>query len=174
MGIVLVFAVAVIVWVYLNRERRILRAAQPQFLYILAFGAMVSVSTVLVISFDESRGWSENALGRACMAIPWLLSLGHIITYGALFAKLWRINKVLQFTRRKIGVKPVVWPVAALAVSALVCGQGSIPSKPSMIYLSLMVGGVVGSPLLLINSFQRHGSSMPRAMTRDSCLGSVK
>lgn len=119
MGIVMALATATILWVYVNREHRILRAAQPQFLYILAFGSIVSVSTVLVISFDESYGWSERALGRACMALPWLLSLGHIITYGALFAKLWRINKVLQFTRRKISVKQVVWPVAALAISAL-------------------------------------------------------
>jgi hypothetical protein len=120
MGMVMVGAFATVIWVYLHREHRILRAAQPHFLYLIAFGSAVSASTILVVSFDESYGWSEQQLSRACMAIPWLLSLGHIITYGALFSKLWRINKVLQFSRRKIDIKQVAWPFAALAFLALV------------------------------------------------------
>jgi hypothetical protein len=120
MGMVMLGAFATVIWVYLHREHRILRAAQPHFLYVIAFGSAVSVSTILVVSFDESYGWSEQQLSRACMAIPWLLSLGHIITYGALFSKLWRINKVLQFSRRKIDIKQVAWPFAALAFLTLV------------------------------------------------------
>jgi hypothetical protein len=119
MGIVLLMATTTTLWVYIHRKHRVLRAAQPQFLYVVALGAAISVSTIIPISFDESYGWSEQQLSRACMAIPWLLSLGHIITYGALFSKLWRINKVLQFSRRKVDVKQVAWPTAVLAVLAL-------------------------------------------------------
>jgi hypothetical protein len=119
MGVVLLLALMTVVWVYLNREHRVLRAAQPQFLYVLALGSAISASAVIPISFDESYGWSEQQLSRACIAIPWLLALGHIITYGALFSKLWRINKVLQFSRRKIDVKQVAWPATILAVLAL-------------------------------------------------------
>jgi hypothetical protein len=119
MGAVLLLASTTAAWVYLHREHRVLRAAQPPFLYMLALGSAISASTVIPISFDESYGWSEQQLSRACMAIPWLLSLGHIITYGTLFSKLWRINKVLQFSRRKIDVKQVAWPATTLAVLAL-------------------------------------------------------
>jgi hypothetical protein len=119
MGVVMFMAVATVVWVYLHRNHRVLQAAQPHFLYLLAIGSAVSVSTVIPISFDESTGLSQQELDRMCMAIPWLLSLGHIITYGALFTKMWRINKVLQFSRRKIEVKQVAWPSTVLTVLAL-------------------------------------------------------
>jgi hypothetical protein len=119
MGVVILLALTTVAWVYLHRDHRVLRAAQPPFLYVLALGSTISASTIIPISFDESYGWSEQKLSRACMAIPWLLSLGHIITYGALFSKLWRTNKVLQFSRRKIDVKQVAWPATILAVLAL-------------------------------------------------------
>jgi hypothetical protein len=119
MGIAILTAVAAAVWVFLHRKHRIVTAAQPYFLYELCLGAIISASTIFSISFDESYGWSDQQLGRACMATPWLLSLGHIITYGALFSKLWRINKVLQFSRRKIEIRHVAWPSAILFVAAI-------------------------------------------------------
>lgn len=119
MGIAILTAVAAAVWVFLYRKHRIVVAAQPYFLYLLCGGAITSASTIVAISFDESYGWSSQQLGRACMASPWLLSLGHIITYGALFSKLWRINKVLQFSRRKIEIRHVAWPSAILFVAAI-------------------------------------------------------
>jgi hypothetical protein len=134
MGIALLTAVAAAVWVFLHRKHRIVRAAQPYFLYELCLGAIISASTIFPISFDESYGWSDQQLGRACMATPWLLSLGHIITYGALFSKLWRINKVLQFSRRKIEIRHVAWPsailfIAAIAVLSLWTGLDSMTWK---------------------------------------------
>jgi hypothetical protein len=119
MGIAISGAVAAGVWVYVYRKHRIVVAAQPYFLYELCLGIFISASTIFTISNDESYGWTDQELGRACMAIPWLLSLGHIITYGALFSKLWRINKVLQFSRRKIEIRQVAWPSALLFVAAI-------------------------------------------------------
>jgi hypothetical protein len=119
MGIAMLTAVAAGIWVYLHRTHRILLAAQPYFLYALCFGSVISASSIFSISFDESYGWSDQQLGGACTATPWLLALGHIITYGALFSKLWRINKVLQFSRRKIEVGHVAWPSAILFAAAI-------------------------------------------------------
>jgi hypothetical protein len=120
MGIIMLGAVASCIWVYIHREHRVLRAAQPIALYVIAFGSAVSASSIFVISFDENEGWTEEQLSRACMTIPWLVSLGHLITYGALFSKLWRINEVLQFSRRKIDMKHVAWPFAMLAFLTVV------------------------------------------------------
>jgi gamma-aminobutyric acid type B receptor len=79
----------------------------------------VSVSAVLPLSFDEGKGWSTQQLGSACMAVPWLFCLGYLITYGALFSKLWRIHRVLQMRRQAILIKQVVWPSLVLFVMAL-------------------------------------------------------
>jgi gamma-aminobutyric acid type B receptor len=109
-----------IIWVYLHRDHRVVKAAQPICLYMICVGAALSASTIFTESFDESFGWSEQQLSRACMASVWLFSSGYIIIYGALFAKLWRINRVLQFSRRKIEVKPVALPSFLLVLTTLI------------------------------------------------------
>jgi hypothetical protein len=52
------------------------------------------------------------------MAFLWALLLGRITTYGALCSKLWCINKVLQFTWRKIDILGILM-VSVLAVLSL-------------------------------------------------------
>lgn len=116
MSVAMFAAVVSALWVYLRRKHRVLRASQPFFLYLLCFGALVQVSAIVTISFDESYGWDEEQLSRACMATPWLLSLGHIIVYASLFTKMWRVNQVLQFSRRRILIRHVAWPMLVLVL----------------------------------------------------------
>ena len=120
MGLTMFVAIISITWVFVCRKHKILAASQPEFLYMIGLGSIVQASGVIPSSIDESRGWSEDQLNRACMACPWLLSLGYIMVYSALFTKLWRINKVLQFTRRRIGIRHVAWPMVLLVFTALV------------------------------------------------------
>jgi 7 transmembrane sweet-taste receptor of 3 GCPR/Receptor family ligand binding region len=122
-GLVVLLAIASSGWVFWRREHRVVRAAQPVFLQQLIFGSVVFASAIVPLSFDETTGLNEGQLSACCMAVPWLISAGHMITYCALFAKLWRVNKVLQFTRRKITVTQVLWPFAILfGASTLVLG----------------------------------------------------
>lgn len=120
MALVLVDCAGLGLWVFLNRKHRVVVASQPHFLYLLIFGAATSSLPIFGISTDENWGFTAEVLGKHCMSIVWLASLGHIITYGALFSKLWRINKVLQFSRRQIPSSAVAWPSAALMIAALV------------------------------------------------------
>lgn len=120
LGTVYVSALAAATWVAIHRGHRIVRAAQPHFLYGLVVGACIFASAIIPLSYDESYGWDEAQLSAGCMSIPWLVGVGHIVTYSALFAKLWRVNKVLQFTRRKVEVRHVVWPAAFLVLAALI------------------------------------------------------
>jgi hypothetical protein len=120
MSFAMLLAVTTVVWVFIHREDRIVKASQPSFLYILAFGTIVSAFSIYTISFDESYGWSTARLSGACMASAWLLALGHIITFGSLFCKLWRVNRVLQFVRRKIKIRHVAWPLCAMILVALI------------------------------------------------------
>merc|ERR1711862_1061119 len=37
--------------------------------------------------------WKADA---ACMAVPWLFGIGFVITFSALFAKIWRMCKIMD------------------------------------------------------------------------------
>jgi hypothetical protein len=106
-------------WIYAHHKHRLLVASQPVFLYLICLGSLVQASAILSISFDENIGWTEPQLNSACMATPWLISLGTIIVYSSLFTKMFRIHKVLQFSRRAIQIKNVAWPALLLIISAL-------------------------------------------------------
>jgi len=113
-------SVAFMAFVFYFRNSMTIKASQPIFLYCLLLGSALMACGILTLSFDESYGWDEQALSSACMSTPWLLFLGFIIIYCGLFTKLWRINKVLQFRRRKVEIKHVAGPFAILTLSVVV------------------------------------------------------
>lgn len=108
-----------VVWITIYRNHAVVKASQPIFLYMLAFGSLLISGAIFTNSFDESYGWTTNQLGNACASTPWLLIVGHIINYSALFTKLWRVNKVLQFRRRRVEIQHVVWPMGLLVLTAI-------------------------------------------------------
>jgi len=120
MSMVWFAGIANLLWIYMHRKHRILAASQPFFLYTMTVGCIIMASTIFTMSFDESDGWSQSSLSTACAVTPWPLTLGQIVIYGSLFAKLWRVQQVMQFARRKIMLKQVAWPSAGLIVAALV------------------------------------------------------
>jgi len=120
LGIAVGFSLGSMIWVYIHREHRIVRAAQPFFLYVVGMGCIIFCAGIVPLSFDESSGMSEQQLSAACMSTPWLVCFGVIIMYCGLFSKLWRVNKVLQFSRRKVEIRHVAWPAALLCLAALV------------------------------------------------------
>lgn len=52
-------------------------------------------SAIIPMSIDDSAA-SERGCDVACMSVPWLFSMGFAMTFSALFAKLWRVHKVLS------------------------------------------------------------------------------
>jgi len=120
MSIAMACGVGSAIWVFMNRKHRVLTASQPPFLYLICLGTIVQSASIFTISFDESYGWTKGQLDKACMAMPWLLALGHILVYASIFTKLWRVNKVLQFTRRKVSFVQVGAPMFLLLLGAIV------------------------------------------------------
>jgi len=118
MSIALLTVTACFVWIIVYRNHAVVKASQPNFLLFFCAGSAITSLTILPASFDESHGLSEAALTVACISKPWLATMGHMVTYYALYAKLWRVHKVLQFTRRKVNVRQVVWPGLLLAMMA--------------------------------------------------------
>lgn len=120
MGIAISAALASVIWIFKNRNHPVLKAAQPHFLFVICFGSIITACSILTISNDESYGWSEQQLSSACMGTVWLIFIGYCMIYSALFTKLWRVNRVLQFARRKVEVRHVAWPMGILIISVLI------------------------------------------------------
>lgn len=119
-GIALFNSLACATWIFIFRERRAVKASQPEFLYMLCFGACLVSISLIFISFDEQKGWSEEKLSKGCAAFPWLFVLGYLTMYCALFSKLWRLTKLLSMRRQVVGVQNVLLPFLAVIGSTLI------------------------------------------------------
>lgn len=113
MSIALLAGVLSSLFVFLRRQDRAVVQPQPPFLQMLIFGTILMSLSILAMSFDESFGFSDSMLDACCMSTPWLVSLGYQGIYLALFSKLWRLNRVMQFQRIKLEVHHVVGPFVA-------------------------------------------------------------
>mmetsp|Transcript_37639 Transcript_37639/g.78097 ORF Transcript_37639/g.78097 Transcript_37639/m.78097 type:complete len:866 (-) Transcript_37639:1504-4101(-) len=120
MGISILAAICFGVWVFATRTHRIVRASQPSFLYVICIGTILQSSTVVTISFDEGAGWSENGLTKLCNFLPWLFTVGFVVVVGALYVKVWRVHKTLQFSRRKVQLSHIAAPMALLVLATIV------------------------------------------------------
>jgi 7 transmembrane sweet-taste receptor of 3 GCPR len=98
------------IWVFLNRSHKLVRASQPEFLYLLCFGAALVAPSVMFVSFDEEKDVSVEQLSRMCSAFPWFFVTGYLTMYCALFSKLWRLSKLLKLRRIAVNVHQVLWP----------------------------------------------------------------
>mmetsp|Transcript_40293 Transcript_40293/g.85831 ORF Transcript_40293/g.85831 Transcript_40293/m.85831 type:complete len:341 (-) Transcript_40293:437-1459(-) len=94
-GLAILFAL----WTYKHRQRRVVRASQPTFMWLICCGTTTMVFTILPLSIDDKIA-SKYACSQACVAVPWLFSMGFSITFSALFAKIWRIHKVVTNAER--------------------------------------------------------------------------
>lgn len=91
-GITFVAVMCCASWVIKNRKRAQVKMAQPSFLLLILIGCVISTSTIIALA-QEDEG--EGPV-HACMAIPWLYSVGFSLTFGVLFAKIQRIYKLME------------------------------------------------------------------------------
>ena len=87
MSTALIAAISSVVWVVVFRHHSLVLASQPPFLCLFCAGCALTALAIIPLSFDESYGWSEEQLSRACLSVPWLVIMGHIFCYNALFTK---------------------------------------------------------------------------------------
>jgi hypothetical protein len=75
-------------------------------------------TSIFTLSVDEGAGWTDRQLDVACALTPWFFFTGHIMMFCALFTKLWRLDRVLQFRRSAMSACNALWPlVAFLAIT---------------------------------------------------------
>jgi hypothetical protein len=119
-GLSLFISLGTVGWVYVCRESRLVKASQPEFLYLLCFGAALVATSLIFISFDESQGFSDDKLSAMCSAFPWFFVIGYLTMYSALFSKLWRLSKLLSMRRRAVGIQQVLLPFCFIMIASVI------------------------------------------------------
>ncbi|KAL3780646.1 hypothetical protein HJC23_000116 [Cyclotella cryptica] len=111
------------VWTGLQRKDATVKAAQPPFLIMICVGTLIMGYALIPLSFDDKNS-SQEACSRACIAVPWFLSIGFTVCFSALFSKTWRLNKVILSAQRfqRIIVRPsdVLLPFLGLLIANFV------------------------------------------------------
>jgi 7 transmembrane sweet-taste receptor of 3 GCPR len=87
MSLALVISIASGAWVFIMRKDRIVKASQPEFLYLLCSGSAMVALSLFFISWDEDKGVSPDTLNAFCSAFPWFFVIGYQVMYLALFFK---------------------------------------------------------------------------------------
>ena len=113
---------------------------------------MFTSSAIFTLSWDEGAGWSDRQLDIACAMTPWFFFVGNILTFCALFTKLWRVDKVLQFKRRAVTISNVMkpWYVVGNRSRCCICHYIRVP---------LLIFSVIFPPLL--NQHRHHDDLFP-------------
>ena len=114
--IVILLSIGFSTWTLFHRNRKVIKASQPCFLGMILFGVLLMGSSIIPLSFDDSKG--GRGYSMACMAVPWLLCLGFCVSFSALFSKTWRINRIFQaknrFVKVQVTERDVLVPFALL------------------------------------------------------------
>jgi len=117
MSIVIGASIGFAIFTAVKRRHKVIRASQPFFLITCCLGCFIFISTIGPLSVDDSIA-SQRGCDIACAATPWLASVGFTTIFSALFAKIWRINKIWknsdQFRRVKISEQDVLRPFLVL------------------------------------------------------------
>ena len=112
----MLIALSLGVWTFIHRKNSAIRKTQPFFLAMICFGAFLMSASTLFL------GWQEPwpFLDCACMATPWLITLGFSTAFAALFTKIWRINRLFQraveMNREVLRAKDVLGPFVVMTV----------------------------------------------------------
>ena len=96
MGLTTSVAVVCLLWLFVNLTSRVVYAAQPLFLVLVAVGSIVSISSLIPLSAEETVVASTDGLDLACMLSPWLYVIGSNITLSALLSKTFKVYQVSQ------------------------------------------------------------------------------
>ncbi|KAG7354518.1 7 transmembrane sweet-taste receptor of 3 GCPR [Nitzschia inconspicua] len=137
-GVAMITTIGLGIWTFRNQTSRLVRASQPVFLYIVLLGVFVSNT------FEyHSVGLSTSCVGR--MQRPRLAreAVGTGIVFGALHAKLYRINKIAQsaqkFQRITVTACEALKPTIAITVVISVISFGQCEQLDFLLALGALL-----------------------------------
>lgn len=105
-ALIVIEAIGFSYWTFHCRNLKVVKASQPLFLIMVAFGVLIMACTIIPLSFDDSTAKTDST--GICMSVPWLYSTGFTITFAALYSKTRRINHIFHSgeTFARVEVKP--------------------------------------------------------------------
>lgn len=127
-GMAILFCVVLIVWVQLNKTRRLLLVASPPFLLQILSGGIIALTATIPLSFQDDgivgpstlvavdlsdegtvslkssddKAISSASLNLSCMLAPVLYGMGFAIVYSSLWLKTWRQIHVFNDERLRL------------------------------------------------------------------------
>ena len=117
LAIIIMSALVAIVWTFVKRESKIVKASQPEFLSAISIGAIIMAFAIVPMGIDDSIA-SDRGCDIACNTTPWLLAVGFCVMFSLLDAKIMRVNKLMKsskrFRRVTVEVKDVLLPFVTL------------------------------------------------------------
>ncbi|KAL3781605.1 hypothetical protein ACHAW5_010535 [Stephanodiscus triporus] len=78
-ALIAVASLSLMVWTYLHKNTRVIKASQPFFLQMIIVGIIIFSSAIVPLTIDTDR-YSQEASDIACMTVPWLLTIGFTTT----------------------------------------------------------------------------------------------
>jgi len=88
-------SIGYLAWMVVNKNDSVIKIGQPEFLFFICVGAMISSSTIIPLTLAEADdGEDTSAASRNCQAIPFLYSIGWVLMYSSLTAKSYRLTMV--------------------------------------------------------------------------------
>ena len=134
-AIVALLSIGFVTWTFIDRHKYVVRASQPTFLYIICAGVLLAGSSIITFGMDDEK-YEPQQCDRACMASPWLFSIGFVLIFSALFSKTWRVNQLFhnpnKFRRLKVTTRDVILPMIVLLglnVAILACWTALNPLR---------------------------------------------
>lgn len=99
-GVNFLLAIIFASWTWVFKNDPVVKLGQKDFLLMICAGSFLSSSSIIPLSFQAGLFEDTTAASSACMAVPWLYSTGWILQYSSLFAKSYRMYKVMKGARR--------------------------------------------------------------------------
>lgn len=103
--------VCLCIWVAVKNDTPQIKGAQPFFLYLILLGCLVSSSTILALSQENTSA--------GCTMFPALYSIGFCITFGSLFSKILRVHLIFK-SAKKLQKKQVTVTQTATVIASLI------------------------------------------------------
>jgi len=103
-------SIGLLAWICHNRKAGVVRKSQPLFLGMICVGAFLMAATIIPLSVDDSIV-TVGTCTVACNSAPWLMWIGFVIIFSALFSKIYRINALVKSAVSFRRVTITVWDV---------------------------------------------------------------
>ncbi|KAL7534384.1 hypothetical protein ACHAXR_005838 [Thalassiosira sp. AJA248-18] len=135
------------IWIYWERNTKQVKAWQPFFLNIVLLGCLISSSSIITLVQQSD---TDEAV-HACAVFPWLYSIGFSMTFGALYAKIFRVYMLFQaaaVTRRITVTKldTLKWVCLIMCVDIIICTVWTVVD-PMEWTRSIVATDIFGEPL---------------------------